>query len=152
MITLVSCDDRKFPLSKKAALMSSLVKSIVEGDRAADNIMIKKVEAPVLELICEYLTYHKGVVPEEIKKPIRSVKMEKIVEDPWDAQFINKNTIKNIFAIILGANYMDIKSLLHLGCAKIATLIKGKSPDEIKQILGDENADKKPDAAESKED
>merc|ERR1712154_277966 len=28
---------------------------------------------------------------------------------------------------ILGANYMDIKSLLHLGCAKIATLIKGKS-------------------------
>eukprot|EP00479_Gromia_sphaerica_P002104 TRINITY_DN1250_c0_g1_i1.p1 TRINITY_DN1250_c0_g1~~TRINITY_DN1250_c0_g1_i1.p1 ORF type:complete len:215 (-),score=50.08 TRINITY_DN1250_c0_g1_i1:86-730(-) len=109
-ITLVSCDDRKFPLSKKAALMSSLVKSIVEGDHAADNIMIKKVEAHVLELICEYLTYHKGVVPDEIKKPIRSVKMEKIVEDPWDAQFINKNTIKNIFAIILGANYMDIKS------------------------------------------
>ena len=30
---------------------------------------------------------------------------------------------------------MDIKSLLHLGCAKIATLIKGKSPDEIKQIM-----------------
>lgn len=29
---------------------------------------------------------------------------------------------------------MDIAPLLHLGCAKIATLIKGKSPDEIKQM------------------
>jgi len=35
---------------------------------------------------------------------------------------------------------MDLPSLLHLGCAKIATLIKGKSPDEIKQILSDDNA------------
>jgi len=38
--------------------------------------------------------------------------------------------------IILASNYMDIKSLLHLGCAKIATFIKGKSPEEIKKILG----------------
>jgi len=33
---------------------------------------------------------------------------------------------------------MDCKSLLHLGCAKVATMIKGKSPEEIKQILGEE--------------
>jgi len=34
---------------------------------------------------------------------------------------------------------MDLPSLLHLGCAKIATLIKGKSPEEIKNILSDES-------------
>lgn len=28
--------------------------------------------------------------------------------------------------------------LVHLGCAKIATLIKGKSPEEIKNILADD--------------
>merc|ERR1712034_9380 len=73
-----------------------------------------------------------------IAKPIRSVKMTKIVEHPEDAEFINKPK-KVIFQIILAANYMDIKSLLHLGCAKIATLIKGKSPEEIKKILGDDD-------------
>jgi len=57
------------------------------------------------------------------------------------AEFINKQTKKTIFQIILGANYMDIKSLLHLGCAKIATLIKGKSPEEIKKILGEDTAE-----------
>merc|ERR1711964_631724 len=79
-----------------------------------------------------------GKVPAEIAKPIKFTKMEKLVEDPWDAEYINKQTKKVQFQIILGANYMDIKSLLHLGCAKIATLIKGKSPEEIKKILGDD--------------
>merc|ERR1711964_62073 len=128
----------KFSISRKAALMCKLVKNIIEGDQTAREIEIKKVSGPILNLIVEYLKHHDGKVPAEIAKPIRSVKMEKIVEDPWDAEFINKQTKKVIFQIILGANYMDIKSLLHLGCAKIATLIKGKSPEEIKKILGDD--------------
>merc|ERR1712096_123046 len=71
-------------------------------------------------------------------KPIKSVKMEVVVEDPKDAEFIDGLTKEDVFQVILAANYMDIKSLLHLGCAKIATLIKGKSPEEIKDILGDD--------------
>merc|ERR1712050_576580 len=114
------------------------VKSIIEGDSGVTRIEIKKVQADILELIVRYLEHHKGKVPQEIAKPIRSVKMEKIVEDEWDAKFINSLPKKTIFQVILGANYMDIKSLLHLGCAKIATLIKGKSPEEIKKILSEE--------------
>jgi len=143
-ITLVAKDGKELSLPKKAALMSSLVDSIIQGDKDATRIEIKKVEGAVLDLIVEYLKHHNGKVPEDIKKPIRSVKMNKIVDDPWDADFINKNTIRDVFAIILGANYMDIKSLLHLGCAKIATLIKGKSPDEIKEILSEKNAGEVP--------
>merc|ERR1712098_175649 len=83
--------------------------------------------------------------------------MRMIVEDNWDADFINRvgecqpsgadlqqphraptaAGKAKIFKVILAANYMGIKSLLHLGCAKIAALIKGKSPEEIKRILGD---------------
>jgi hypothetical protein len=33
------------------------------------------------------------------------------------------------------ANYMDIRSLLHLGCAKVASLIKGQPLEKIKEIL-----------------
>merc|ERR1712096_198269 len=138
---LKSCDEEnpeKFYISRKAALMSELVKNIVEGDKTAKEIEIKKVNKVTLKWIVEYLKHHDGKVPTEIAKPIRSIKMVKIVEDPWDAEAINAETKKAIFQIILGANYMDIKSCLHLGCAKIATLIKGKSPEEIKKILGDD--------------
>merc|ERR1712034_266922 len=126
------------PTMVKNAVFSNYVKRALEGDKTDREVTVKKVDGDTLTLICEYLKYHNGKAIAEIAKPIRSVKMEKIVEDAWDAEFINKQTKKVIFQIILGANYMDIKSLLHLGCAKIATLIKGKSPEEIKKILGDD--------------
>jgi len=141
VLTLVSMEEdspRKFEVTPKAASMCKLVQSIVEGDREATEIPIKKVSGDVLELIVEYLKHHDGKAPAEIAKPIRSIKMDKIVEDKWDAEFINKLSKKMIFQVILGANYMDIPSLLHLGCAKIATMIKGKSPDEIRSILSDD--------------
>jgi S-phase kinase-associated protein 1 len=125
--------------------MCNLVRSIIEGDSEVKTIEIKKVSTAILKLIVDYLKHHKGKTPAEIAKPIRSVKMEKIVEDEWDAKFINQQPKRTIFQIILGANYMDIKSLLHLGCAKIATMIKGKSPEGIKKILSEE------DEAEQKE-
>merc|ERR1711964_878069 len=109
MGTLISCDEEnpaKFSISKQAASMCTLVKTIIEGDKTATEVEIKKVKGPILK---------------------------KVVEDPWDAEWINKQSKEVTFQIILGANYMDIKSLLHLGCAKIATLIKGKSPEEIKK-------------------
>ncbi len=75
-----------------------------------------------MELCVEYLKHHNGRIPRQIAKPIRSLKMERIVEDKWDADFMNKMTKKNIFQVILAANALEIESLLHLGSAKIAIL------------------------------
>merc|ERR1719336_2543556 len=127
-----------------ATWSSPFLKAILKSKKNRDQ---KKVSADVLGLIVEYLQHHKGKVPAEIAKPIRSVKMEKIVEDEWDATYINKQPKRMIFQIILGANYMDIKSLLHLGCAKIATMIKGKSPEEIKKILSEDDQEDEKEAA-----
>merc|ERR550519_1254521 len=139
-ITLVSSGDnqQRLPVPKDYAKMSKLVSNILEGDSEATEIQVKQVDGETLKLIVEYLQHHQGKEPAEIAKPIRSVKMEKIVEDTWDATFINRLAKRALFQLILGANYMDCKSLLHLGCAKVATMIKGKSPEEIKQILGEE--------------
>jgi len=140
-ITLVSSGDQpeKIKLSRDYAKQSKLVSNILEGDADATEIQVKQVDGETLRLIVNYLEHHKGKEPTEIAKPIRSVKMEKIVEDPWDADFISGLAKRQLFQLILGANYMDCKSLLHLGCAKVATMIKGKSPEEIKQILGEED-------------
>ena len=40
-----------------------------------------------------------------------------------------------LFELILAANYMDIKSLLDLTCAKVASMIKGKSPEQIRILF-----------------
>ena len=37
--------------------------------------------------------------------------------------------------IIVASNYLDIKPLLDLGCAQVATMIRQKSPEEIRKIF-----------------
>lgn len=41
--------------------------------------------------------------------------------------------------LIVAANFLDIEGLVNLGCAKIATFIKGKTVEEIRDTFGIEN-------------
>lgn len=83
------------------------------------------------------MNHHKGAEPAIIEKPLRSKIMKDVVKDPWDAVFIDKigENRQQLYDLILAANYMDVKSLLHLGCAKVASLIKGQPLEKIKDIL-----------------
>ena len=57
--------------------------------------------------------------------------MHEIVQD-WYANFINVDQ-DVLFELILASNFLDVKPLLDLACATTASLIKGKSPEEIRQ-------------------
>jgi len=83
------------------------------------------------------MNHHKGTEPPIIPKPLRSKEMKQVCSDPWDATYIDKigETRQDLYDLILAANYMDVKSLLHLGCAKVASLIKGQPLEKIKDIL-----------------
>merc|ERR1711964_429994 len=135
---------------------SKLVSNILEGDQKAPWIVVKQVDVPTLKIIVKYLKRHKGIPATAIKKPLRSFKVQGkdsfiINEDKNIQQFdrdLLEELLKNkrtLFNVILVANYMDVQGLLHLGCAGVASMIKGKSPEEIKRILGeadDEGLDK----------
>jgi len=93
---------------------------------------------------------HRCTRPGPFAKPVRSTEMERLCEDPRDAEFMNARYEEGkhvVFRIILGANYMDIDSLVKLCAVKIATQIKGKDPAEIKAILGHDGADASGDAS-----
>lgn len=57
-------------------------------------------------------------------QPLRSTNLVEIVPQ-WDANFVEVEQ-EILFELILAANYMDIKSLLDLTCAKVASMIKGE--------------------------
>lgn len=54
--------------------------------------------------------------------------------DEWDADFIKVEN-EQLFELILAANYMDIKPLLDLGCKTVANMIKGKTPEQIREMF-----------------
>lgn len=80
----------------------------------------------ILSKVLEYCNQHRNDTPPEIEKPLRTTNLAEVVS-AYDAKFIEIEDLEELFDIILAANYLDIKSLLDLSCAKVAALIKGSS-------------------------
>jgi len=64
--------------------------------------------------------------------------MHDVIGAPY-AKFVDDLDQEMLFELVLAANYMDIKPLLDLTCAKIATMIKGKTPEEIRKAFNIRN-------------
>jgi len=136
-LILVSQDAEKFAVPKKVALMSELVKTMAEGDKEEREIPLPNVKAAVLQKVTAYMKYHVDNPAKEIEKPLKSANMQEVVA-PWDADFVDVDQ-ELLFELILAANYMDIKSLLDLTCAKVASMIKGKTPEQIRKTFNIQN-------------
>jgi len=71
---------------------------------------------------------------EHIPKPMPSPNMADFVSQ-WDADFMERGDQEMLFELVLAANNLDIPSLLDLTCAKVASIIKGKTPEEIRETF-----------------
>jgi len=111
-----------------------------ENDGIKNKIELDDTSSDTLHYALRYLGHHKGKEPDPLPCPVRSIHMNQIVSDQWDAQYIDPLEKKIIFEIIMVANKLGIQSLIHLGCAKIATLIKQLDQQEINRIIEEEEA------------
>lgn len=134
VITLISQDNQKIQLDKQAASKSKLLTGLLADYEDNTEIPITEVKASILNKVVEYLTYYKEKVPKDIPKPLPTGNLVEILE-PWDLEFINSFELNDVFDLINASNYMDIAPLLDLACAKIASLMKGKTADEIRTMF-----------------
>ncbi|CAI8593641.1 unnamed protein product [Vicia faba] len=65
------------------------------------------------------------------------IKLEKDMKK-WDAEFVKVDQ-DTLFDLILAANYLDIKSLLDLTCKTVASMMDGRTPDEIRRTFNIKN-------------
>ena len=133
-IHLVSQEGEKFKVSLDIAKMSELVKTMFDTDQPEDEIQempLPNVKSSILSKVIEFLTHYKGEPMTEIEKPLKSSIMNEVVQE-WYADFINVEQ-ETLFELILAANFMDILPLLELSCATVASMVKGKTPEEIRQ-------------------
>jgi S-phase kinase-associated protein 1 len=133
VLKLVSQELEKIPVPKKVAIMSELVKTMAEGDKEEKEIPLPNVKSAVLNKVVAYMKYHVDNPAKEIEKPLKSANMNEVVSQ-WDADFVDVDQ-ELLFELILAANYMDIKPLLDLTCAKVASMIKGKTPEQIRKTF-----------------
>ena len=134
-LTLLSRDHQAFNVSKEAASISELLKTMMEGDSDAHEVQLYHIESAVIEKVIEYMKYHAYHPARIIEKPIQSTSLTDLV-DAWDVHYIEHNVDQELLCkLLLAANYLNIKSLIALTCAKMATMIKGKTAEQIKQTF-----------------
>lgn len=133
-IKLQSSDGVIFDVDIEVAKMSMTIKTMLEdlGPESNDDepIPLPNVRSKVLKKVIDWATYHKNNPQETFEDDNEK---DKCVDDiePWDMEFLNLAN-SEIFAIILAANYLDVKGLLDAACKTVANMMRGKSADEIR--------------------
>ena len=131
-IILISSESNPVEIKAKAAKRSNLIKEFIK-DFPENNIPLNSINYKTLLKIKEYLEHYENSEPKEIRQPLPKKDFKNIV-DSWDYNFIDLQN-ETIFEIMLAANFMDIRPLLNLTCAKIASEITGKNELQIKDLF-----------------
>ena len=147
--TVITSDNIKFSLSEKEIILSKLLSIAIDNNSENKNedIPLPNVDSSTFSTILIYMKYHSiNPIPEQnLSDKLISCSFNENVKCLWDVNFIentvmgNPQTAKeNLYSLVKASNYMDIQPLLNLATIKIASMIKGKSLDSIKDIISTE--------------
>jgi len=132
-VTLVSNDNKEFTIDAGIANTSGFIKTMIEDGLSGDSIPFPDISSNTLSKIVEFMQYYNNNPFEAIEKPLKSANLKQVVPD-WYANFVILD-MEELFALVTAANYIDLKPLLDLTCAKIASMIKGKTAEEIRSTF-----------------
>ncbi|EDQ90844.1 uncharacterized protein MONBRDRAFT_31689 [Monosiga brevicollis MX1] len=132
-VKLRSSDDKEFEVPVKIVGMSVTIKNMLEdlglGDSDESPIPLPNVSGSILEKVIEYCTEHQHDDPQP-DDDLAHVDNDE--PEGFDAEFVRDMDQGTLFHLILAANFLDIKSLLDLTCKHVASMIKNKGPQEIR--------------------
>ena len=136
-VKLVTSEGEVVEVDVEVASKSVLIKGMIDDSGVEEEIPLPNVKRSILNKIIEFCNHIKDNTPPEIEKPLRSNNLGDVAS-PWYAEFVNLDQ-EVLFELILAANYLDIKPLLELSCAKVASLIKNRSIQDIRKFFNIEN-------------
>ena len=132
-VTILSKEGDSFTITRQQAELSELLKPFIAEGSGDEPVPVPDVSSKVIKYIIQFMESYVADPMKDIEKPLKSTVMKEVVQE-WYAEFV-EGADKDMFELILGANFMDIKPLLELTCAYTASKIKGKSPEEIRKIF-----------------
>ncbi|XP_010692512.2 SKP1-like protein 1B [Beta vulgaris subsp. vulgaris] len=119
-IRLKSADNELFDVDEDAALQSETIKNLLQEISGDQIVPLPNVTSKILAKVIEYCS--------------NMCELDQIisVNKQWESFFKNCDQ-DTLFDTILAANYLSIKSLLDLTCKCVADMMKGKTPEEIRE-------------------
>ncbi|KAI0530912.1 hypothetical protein KFK09_000460 [Dendrobium nobile] len=121
-IKLKGSDGKKVVVEEEVAMMSETLSHIIEDNLARNVIPISNVTSTVLSYVFQYCKRH--------------LTMDDL--EDFDNEFVDVD-VDTLYDLLMAANYLNVKDLLDLVCRKVADLIRGKTPEEIRLTFNIEN-------------
>ncbi|MCL7052322.1 hypothetical protein MKW94_009891 [Papaver nudicaule] len=132
-LLLSSYEGDVFEIEESSAMLSEVIKHMIEDDCAGNGISLPNITTEVLEKVIVFLEKHG-----EIKERDETEKQELI---EWDKKFIKdlEGNKKTLYELVLAADYLSARCLLDVACQAVADMIKVMSPEEIRKEFNIKN-------------
>ncbi|KAJ4975995.1 hypothetical protein NE237_001101 [Protea cynaroides] len=138
-VLLRSSDGESFEIDEIVAYASETIKNIVDDGCSDGVIPIPNVCSKILTKVIEYCKKHVEDVEKGNEYDDEESKREKIEElKKWEASYMDIDQ-QVLYHLMIAANYLEIKGLLDLTVEKAANMIRGKTPDQIREIFNIKN-------------
>ncbi|XP_062554179.1 S-phase kinase-associated protein 1-like [Armigeres subalbatus] len=136
-IKLQSADGEVFVVDIRVAKCSKTIKTMIEDLGMDENygevVPLPNVNASTLRKVLEWANFHKDEFDEALDNSDEPYGHTDGICD-WDREFLGVDQ-RVLFQLMLAANYLDIAELLDVTCKTVANLIRGRTPDEIRNTF-----------------
>lgn len=139
IVLLVSNDGAEFAVNRNTIeQLSGFVEGALLGDDAAGSdatqISVPLVDSANLARIAAFANHYENEPMRDFAKPLSNADLALLVQ-PFYADFITELNGTQIFDLTKAAQFMDMRPLFDLCCARIASFIRGKTPEMIREKL-----------------
>lgn len=141
ILTFVSNDNQTFEIEEKYCNISDYIQSIIDLDKDKRVININ-TSSELLQIIVSFLNYYPTQRFNRIQKPVpknfhNSLFINDDIEEAFKAKFYTELLDKDIdlMKLVYIVNYLGIKPMLELVCAKIASYIRDMSKEQEMKFL-----------------
>ncbi|RWS27734.1 S-phase kinase-associated protein 1-like protein [Leptotrombidium deliense] len=133
MVRLESSEGYVFEVEEEIAFKSPKIKEMCAMRQGTDEKLVKSVrianvKTKILKKVIEWLEHHRNDAPNQQISELSS----------WDAKFTRVNRA-TLCRLIKAASDLKIEGLVQVTAMAFAKVMKGKSPEEIRKMLGIKN-------------
>lgn len=136
-INIKTTDGDFFTLPLEAIQHSVLLRKYVSENKPKRGeeaeYECEKLNTEIFCKIRDYLEHYQGIMPTDIERPLGTRDFRECVND-WDYNYIDVEP-EEICRILEAASGLGIYSLVDLGAAKLASLIRDKEQSELEKDL-----------------
>lgn len=136
-VVLLAKDGSEVRVSAAACTASDMLRPMLpdEEEDETEQLPVPNVDVDVLQHICNFLEYHAHTPMKELPlKPLATNKLGELVQ-PWFADYVADMEQPFRERLVIAADYMGIQPLYLLCCAFMATIVRTRTPDQIRSYF-----------------